>query len=329
MFIAPPVLTAENPRIWTKVGSDNTLTCFINADQPYEIVWWAKVDKIFRPISNNERYRVKNEIYGVQLKTTLIIDTIQPDTPEFYSCNVTNKFGRHYKVINLVIQKPPESPKRLMITKKSQHSVRLSWTAPNNGHSIITKYIVQQIQSNKGKIKFRVFKATNEIIFSEKWKSGGKNHTVERFFTTTVINGIVPDTDYSLRLFAINEIGASDPSDTLQFTLLKNDKKCIPTNMPTVSPDLIHTSNNKLVEDNGYYGEIHQSETQVLNSRNHHYHHLLENKQTPIYYAASSSAGCYTEVSPYATFHIDDQKKVGCHVELSTFSPRCSATEVS
>lgn len=64
---------------------------------------------------------------------------------------------------------------------------------------------------------------------------------MDRFFTTTVLQDISPDIAYTLRLFAVNHIGTSAPSETVHFVLLGNGK----TSKGTVTPfmeDMAYTS---------------------------------------------------------------------------------------
>lgn len=92
----------------------------------------------------------------------------------------------------------PEVPYGLKVLDKSGRSVQLSWAAPYDGNSPIKRYLIE----------YKISKGSWENDIDKVLVPGSQQNVAGVF-------NLRPATTYHLRIVAENEIGASDPSDTV------------------------------------------------------------------------------------------------------------------
>jgi hypothetical protein len=92
----------------------------------------------------------------------------------------------------------PEVPYGLKVLDKSGRSVQLSWAAPYDGNSPITRYVIE----------YKISKGSWETDIDRVLVPGSRQNVAGVF-------NLRPATTYHLRIVAENEIGTSDPSDTV------------------------------------------------------------------------------------------------------------------
>ena len=113
-----------------------------------------------------------------------------------FTCVATNAFGSDDTSINLIIQEKPETPYGLKVLDKTGKMVKLSWQAPYNGNSNLTRYLIE----------FKPTKGT--------WRKDIDHVLVPGDQTMAGVFSLKPATSYHFRVVAQNSIGVSDPSDT-------------------------------------------------------------------------------------------------------------------
>lgn len=91
----------------------------------------------------------------------------------------------------------PEVPYSVKVMDKSGRSVQLSWSAPYNGNSPIKQY----------RIEYKIAKGG--------WDQDMEKVLVPGQQTEASVFTLKPATTYNIRIVAENEIGTSDPSDTV------------------------------------------------------------------------------------------------------------------
>ena len=75
--------------------------------------------------------------------STISIKRTQRDDSALFTCVATNAFGSDDTSINLIIQEKPESPTGLKVLETRGRTVKLSWQAPYNGNSNLTRYVIE------------------------------------------------------------------------------------------------------------------------------------------------------------------------------------------
>lgn len=106
----------------------------------------------------------------------------------------------------------PEVPYGLKVLDKSGRSVQLSWAAPYDGNSPIKRYVIE----------YKISKGSWETDIDRVLVPGSQQNVAGVF-------NLRPATTYHLRIVAENEIGTSDPSDTV--TIITAEE--VPSGPPT------------------------------------------------------------------------------------------------
>lgn len=91
----------------------------------------------------------------------------------------------------------PEVPYGLKVLDKSGRSVQLSWAAPYDGNSPIIRFMIE----------YKIAKGN--------WENDIDRVLVPGSQSEAGVFNLRPATTYHLRIVAENEIGTSDPSDTV------------------------------------------------------------------------------------------------------------------
>ena len=129
--------------------------------------------------------------------STISIKRTQREDSALFTCVATNAFGSDDTSINLIIQEKPETPYGLKVLDKTGRTVKLSWQAPYNGNSNLTRYVIEN----------KVVKGT--------WANDIDRVLVPGDQTMAGVFSLKPATAYHFRIVAQNEIGESGPSDTV------------------------------------------------------------------------------------------------------------------
>ncbi len=104
------------------------------------------------------------------------------------------------------ISEPPEVPFGVKVLDKSGRSVQLSWSAPYDGNSPLTRYLIE----------YKISKGD--------WQADIDRVLVPGQQTVAGVYNLVPATTYHFRLVAENEVGSSDPSETVTIITAEEGK---------------------------------------------------------------------------------------------------------
>uniref|UniRef100_A0A1I8NL39 Fibronectin type III n=1 Tax=Musca domestica TaxID=7370 RepID=A0A1I8NL39_MUSDO len=205
-----PTVTVSKKQVTVRRGDRVTLRCEADGDQPLDVSWRAKANRI--DPSFDVRYHVKDSPLsrGVVSELT-ILQTILSDRGE-YTCIASNAYGHDRAVIHLQVQEPPNFPVNLHVTDLGSRSVTLAWS-PNDQDTVslggnnrdsqpISNYILQ-------------YKKAGDV-----WHEGNNQKLLPGDKTTAQIGSLRPAQAYHFRLYAENHLGTSAPSDIL---LLQTD----------------------------------------------------------------------------------------------------------
>lgn len=111
-------------------------------------------------------------------------------------------------------------PYGLKVLDKSGRTVQLSWAAPYDGNSPIKKYIIEY-KINKGSWETDIDRVL--VPYSQQNIAG--------------VSNLRPATTYNLRIVAENEIGTSDPSDTVTIITAEEAPSGPPSSIRVDAPD--------------------------------------------------------------------------------------------
>ena len=75
--------------------------------------------------------------------STISIKRSERADSALFTCVATNAFGSDDTSINLIVQEVPETPSGLKVLEKHGRNIKLSWQAPYNGNSNLTRYLIE------------------------------------------------------------------------------------------------------------------------------------------------------------------------------------------
>lgn len=207
-------------------GEPAVLQCEAQGEKPIGILWNMN-NKRLDPKSD-ARYTIREEILANGVLSDLSIKRTERTDSALFTCVATNAFGSDDTSINMIVQgmsdtkskklveiffsnerklnfkmcfassEVPEVPYGLKVLDKSGRSVQLSWAAPYDGNSPIKRYLIE----------YKISKGSWENDIDKVLVPGSQQNVAGVF-------NLRPATTYHLRIVAENEIGSSDPSDTV------------------------------------------------------------------------------------------------------------------
>ncbi|XP_075224355.1 Down syndrome cell adhesion molecule 1 isoform X5 [Lycorma delicatula] len=214
---APPQFEIKLRNQTSRRGEPTVLQCEARGEKPIGILWNMN-NKRLDPKSDN-RYTIREEILPNGVLSDLSIKRTERADSALFSCIATNAFGSDDTSINMIVQEVPEVPYGLKVLDKSGRSVQLSWNAPYDGNSPIKRYLIE----------YKISKGTWEADIDRVLVPGQQN-------IAEVLN-LRPATTYHLRIVAENEIGASEPSDTVTIITAEEAPSGPPTGVKVEAVD--------------------------------------------------------------------------------------------
>ncbi|XP_076297104.1 Down syndrome cell adhesion molecule 1 isoform X23 [Lasioglossum baleicum] len=193
---APPHFEIKLKNQTARRGEPAVLQCEAQGEKPIGILWNMN-NKRLDPKSD-PRYTIREEILANGVLSDLSIKRTERSDSALFTCVATNAFGSDDTSINMIVQEVPEVPYGLKVLDKSGRSVQLSWAAPYDGNSPITRYVIE----------YKISKGSWETDIDRVLVPGSQQNVARVF-------NLRPATTYHLRIVAENEIGASRPSDTV------------------------------------------------------------------------------------------------------------------
>ncbi|XP_046813690.1 Down syndrome cell adhesion molecule-like protein Dscam2 isoform X36 [Vespa crabro] len=193
---APPHFEIKLRNQTARRGEPAVLQCEAQGEKPIGILWNMN-NKRLDPKSDS-RYTIREEILANGVLSDLSIKRTERSDSALFTCVATNAFGSDDTSINMIVQEVPEVPYGLKVLDKSGRSVQLSWAAPYDGNSPIKRYVIE----------YKISKGSWETDIDRVLVPGSQQNVAGVF-------NLRPATTYHLRIVAENEIGTSDPSDTV------------------------------------------------------------------------------------------------------------------
>ncbi|RZF32964.1 hypothetical protein LSTR_LSTR000834 [Laodelphax striatellus] len=173
-------------------GDDIVVSCDAEGDRPLRLSW-SSTPPLQLPQPHN-RQTANGQASDLHLRSLT-----RQDAGAYY-CVASNQFGQDNMVIHLAVREPPEAPSRVEVVEVGSRWLSMRWASPNPGVSPVTQYIVQ---------------------FQEDSSLQWNNVTVSGNIHSTKLNALSPATVYTVRLVAVNEVGAGLPSHTTHAVTLQ------------------------------------------------------------------------------------------------------------
>ncbi|CAH1965461.1 unnamed protein product [Acanthoscelides obtectus] len=198
---APAHFPQKSKQVQVVKGEQAHLQCSATGDTPMEITW--KVSNQHIPKEGDQRHTIRSQPLAEGMVSELTIPRASRADSAIFTCRASNAFGSDQMLVKLVVQEAPESPADVRVGAQQSREVKLTWTAPYDGNSPITSYVVQ-------------FKMANEA-----WTNQPMKVTVPGSQTTTTLQNLHPAQVYQIRILAENRLGLSEPSQTVQINTME------------------------------------------------------------------------------------------------------------
>ncbi|KAJ8982888.1 hypothetical protein NQ317_004318 [Molorchus minor] len=214
---APPQFEVKYRNQTSRRGDPAVLQCEAKGEKPIGILWNIN-NKRLEPKGDN-RYTIREEILPNGVLSDLSIKVTERSDSAIFTCVATNAFGSDDTNINMIVQEVPEVPYGLKVLDKSGKTVQLSWVAPYDGNSPIKKYVI-------------VYKPSKGS-----WDKNSERVLIPGDQTEAGIFTLRPATTYHIRIIAENEIGISDPSETVTIITAEEVPSGPPANIRVEAED--------------------------------------------------------------------------------------------
>ncbi|CAL8366857.1 unnamed protein product [Lota lota] len=183
------VILTEPQHLRPVQGTDALFDCVFRKDPQLlspQVIWKKKGYKVQE--SPNK--------YTVFLNHTLKVANVQSDDSGEYSCEVITTLDHVNATGSITVVAPPDPPKALSLSEVEARSLTLSWIPGHAHNSPITEFIVEAREEKHEEEAQWTWKEVRRI-------TGDINH---------LELSLQPDSKYSFRVLALNEIGHSEPS---------------------------------------------------------------------------------------------------------------------
>ncbi|XP_049867725.1 Down syndrome cell adhesion molecule-like protein Dscam2 isoform X8 [Pectinophora gossypiella] len=192
---APPQFEIKMRNQTARRSEPAVLQCQAKGEKPIGIIWNMN-NKRLEPKSD-PRYTIREEILPGGVVSDLSIRRTERSDSALFTCVATNAFGSDDTSINMIVQEVPEAPYGLKVLDKSGRTVQLSWAAPYDGNSPIKKFLIEYKRA-KGS-----------------WEKDIDRVLVPGDAAEAGVFSLRPATAYHIRIVAENELGTSEPSETV------------------------------------------------------------------------------------------------------------------
>ncbi|XP_034948275.1 Down syndrome cell adhesion molecule-like protein Dscam2 isoform X1 [Chelonus insularis] len=217
----PARFEQQSKNVTIRRGESVTLDCTVIGDNPIEVQWLHNNDRLD---TNNHRLSISQVKTDTGLKSQLSIGGSDRHDSGIYRCTAENAFGKSEHIIYLAVQERPDPPTALEVIEIGSRSIRLSWKRSFDGNSPIRNYIIQYRPLNHGITDDWEPSKTHNVTFTPGNSNIGAStnptqNGLSRYDSTSddqevaLVGGLHPAVTYAFRVFAINPIDASEPTD--------------------------------------------------------------------------------------------------------------------
>nr|XP_018916966.1 PREDICTED: Down syndrome cell adhesion molecule-like protein Dscam2 isoform X2 [Bemisia tabaci] len=192
------------------IGQAANLVCKADGDEPIHITWVPPPKSDLQPLlhrSSPSEYHIPK---------------LRPKHAGLYRCTAYNAYGQDEMQVRLNVKEPPRPPEFVDIRELGARWMILSWRAEERGPDAtsggsVGRYVIQFCRAD----------------LEEQWN----NMTVAEGETSARIAPLAPATTYTVRLFAVNDVGVGPPSVSLTATTLHEAPSSAPTGVIAESID--------------------------------------------------------------------------------------------
>ncbi|XP_076279934.1 Down syndrome cell adhesion molecule 3 isoform X5 [Lasioglossum baleicum] len=213
----------QSKNVTIRRGESVTLDCTVIGDNPIKVQWMHNSDRLD---ANNHRLSIRQIKAESGLKSQLSIDSSDRQDSGVYRCTAENAYGRSEHLIYLAVQERPDPPASLEVIEIGSRSIRLLWKRAFDGNSPIRNYVIQYRSLNHGLTDDWNPAKTHNVTYTPGSSSTGNPiHPTQNGLSpfeaasenqeVALVGGLHPAVTYTFRIFAINSIDVSAPTDAV------------------------------------------------------------------------------------------------------------------
>ncbi|KAG8182726.1 hypothetical protein JTE90_026177 [Oedothorax gibbosus] len=210
---APPRLTTASRLKIARKAESTSLSCEAEGEQPLMTSW----HKNGVALQTTGRVQLNEELSATGVIAQFTILSTHRSDGGSYTCSARNKFGEVNNTIVLRIVEPPERPVSVKVGEVWSRAATVSWSAPFDGNSPITQYLVHYWKDIEGA--------------SHRLQERGVSATQ----TSVLLGDLHPGTTYLLRVVAENEVGRGESSEPFKLRTEEEAPSAPPTDVTVIA----------------------------------------------------------------------------------------------
>ncbi|XP_033323157.1 Down syndrome cell adhesion molecule 3 isoform X4 [Megalopta genalis] len=213
----------QSKNVTIRRGESVNLDCTVIGDNPINVQWMHNSDRLD---ANSHRQSIRQIKAENGLKSQLSIGSSDRQDSGVYRCTAENAYGRSEHLIYLAVQERPDPPASLEVIEIGSRSIRLLWKRAFDGNSPIRNYVIQYQSLNHGLTDdWNPAKTHNVTYTPGSTGAGNAIHPTQNGLSpfesasenqeVALVGGLHPAVTYTFRIFAINSIDISSPTDAV------------------------------------------------------------------------------------------------------------------
>ncbi|GFT08377.1 protein sidekick-2 [Nephila pilipes] len=210
---APPRIGSAYRIKSARKAESATLVCEAEGDQPL-ITSWAKNGI---GLQTTGRVQINEELSATGIIAQMTILSTHRNDGGSYTCSAKNRFGEVNNTIVLRIVEPPERPVSVKVGEVWSRAATVSWSAPFDGNSPITQYVVHYWKDIEG--------ASHRL----------QERSVPATQTSVLLGDLQPGTTYLLRVVAENDVGRGESSEPFKLRTEEEAPSAPPTDVTVIA----------------------------------------------------------------------------------------------
>ncbi|XP_013789961.1 Down syndrome cell adhesion molecule-like protein Dscam2 [Limulus polyphemus] len=212
-ILVPPIVEQKFKVITVEAGRDAVLECSVKGEEPLFVEWLKDKKPLNRLDDLSKRSRTEQLPSGEGgIKALLRVSSAQRNDGGLYNCSASNRYGEDNMIIRVVVLEPPSSPSKVEISQIWSRSVRVQWAHDDSGNSPVINHTIE-------------YQQLTDV------EPVGKNVTIQGSANSALLRNLQPATAYRLLVRAHNEIGSSQPSESVQFNTASEEPSAPPRNI--------------------------------------------------------------------------------------------------
>ncbi|KAJ6222590.1 hypothetical protein RDWZM_001135, partial [Blomia tropicalis] len=201
---APVKFEEKYHSIQVKRGEGTVLKCNATGDRPILFKWTkdgVKLDKL-----GEHHYDISEIPTHRGMLSELSIRSVQKTDGAIYKCDAENEHGKDDRTIKLVVVEEPGPPTNVKINEVWSRSASVSWRPSYNGNSPVNKFIIQYWRRQSAPQRLHEFNV-----------SSSQTSALVKNLNQACHMRCLQQQKKKTIFTAENEVGKSEPSDTVTF----------------------------------------------------------------------------------------------------------------